>query len=110
MQIFGLLTNTYTDGTAGVANIQPDLGKSGMGVYLRYKPELFPKLFETRMMGEEYYFVSLEPGTNDFELAELRNQGELKLLNPGEQREIDIEIGVLDDSKEIVSFQRSLNI
>lgn len=110
LQVFGLQPNTNKDGTAGVAIIQPALGESGMGVYLRYKPEQFPKLFETRMMGEGHYFVSLEPATNDFGRAELRNRGELKLLNPGEQRKFDIEIGVLEGSEEIGSFQRSLTI
>jgi hypothetical protein len=104
LEVFELQPNTGRDGTAGIAIIQPGLGESGMGVYLRYKPEQFPKLFETRMMGEGHYFVSLEPGTNEFGRAELRRRGEMNFLHPGERREFELEIGVLEGHQEIEAF------
>jgi hypothetical protein len=108
LQVFSLQPRVDKNGTASIAIIQSNLGKSGMGVYLRYKPEQFPKLFETRMLGEGHYFVSLEPGTNDFGRKELHRKSEINVLQPGENRVFDLEIGVLDGEQEIKSFQNSL--
>lgn len=109
LQVFALQPRTNHHGFAGVAIVNPALGENGMGVYLRYRPEQFPKFIETRMMGEGHYFVSLEPCTNGFGRAELRQKGELTFLQPGEKRVFDLEIGLLEGAQEIEVFQASLN-
>lgn len=108
LQVFALQPRANREGFAGAAIVNPALGESGMAVYLRYRPEQFPKFIETRMMGEGHYFVSLEPCTNGFGRAELRQKGELTFLQPGEKRIFDLEIGVLEGAQEIETFQASL--
>jgi hypothetical protein len=108
LEVFQLRLRADKNGIAGVAIINPNLSENGMGVYIRYKPEQFPNFIETRMMGEGQYFVSLEPCTNGFGRAELRRKKEMIILQPGECRKYDLEIGVLEGKEEIKSFQNTL--
>ena len=108
LQVFELNPISSGDGSNQLAIINPKLGTSGMGVYIKYKPLQLPKLFETRMMGEGHYFVSLEPCTNSFGRAELIRKNEMPILLPGETKVFDLEIGVLDGSNEIQLFQESM--
>ena len=58
-----------------------------------------------RMLGEGTYGVAMEPTTNrDAGRFDARERGELVMLEPGETRRYDIEIGVLDGAGEIDAF------
>jgi hypothetical protein len=57
------------------------------------------------MMGEGQYAVGMEPCSNGFGRQEARRQGDLIELDPGESRQYDIEIGVLDGADEIERFR-----
>jgi hypothetical protein len=59
-----------------------------------------------RMLGEGIYGVAMEPTTNrDAGRSDARERGELAFLAPGEAREYDLEIGVLDGLAAIESFE-----
>ena len=45
------------------------------------------------MMGEGQYAVGIEPCTNGFGRDEVRRAGELIVLQPGEKRIYDLEVG-----------------
>jgi hypothetical protein len=57
------------------------------------------------MLGEGTYGVAMEPTTNrDAGRFDARERGELAYLPPGEARNYEIEIGVLDGSAAIDAF------
>lgn len=64
-----------------------------------------PYFSEWKMMGEGDYVVGMEPcNTKCMNRSDLRQQGLLPFLEPGETREIRLEIGVLSGDAEIRAF------
>jgi hypothetical protein len=81
-------------GTVPVAVVNRRLG---LGVYQVYRQDQFPFHTMWRMLGEGTYAVAMEPTTNrDAGRFDARERGELAFLAPGEMRNYDLEIGVLD--------------
>lgn len=77
----------------------------GFGFYIKYQKEQLPVLIEWKMNGEGTYVVGMEPATNRADGRSLeRQEGRLILLEPGESRFYNIEIGVLSDQDEIGEF------
>jgi len=94
-------------GTVPVAIVNRDLG---LGAYQLYRKEQFPFHTMWRMLGEGIYGVAMEPTTNrDAGRFDARERGELAFLAPGESREYDLEIGVLDGQAAIDSFEARVN-
>jgi hypothetical protein len=60
------------------------------------------------MMGEGQYVVGIEPCTNLFGREAVRQAGELIVLQPGERREYDLEVGVLAGAHEIARFREEV--
>jgi hypothetical protein len=90
-------------GTVPVAIVNRELG---LGAYQVYRKEQFPFHTMWRMLGEGIYGVAMEPTTNrDAGRSDARERGELAFLDPGESREYDLEIGVLDGLAAIDSFE-----
>jgi hypothetical protein len=74
----------------------------GVGAYLSYRKSQLPCFTEWKHMGEGEYVVGMEPGTNPpIGRAAARERGELTLLQPGERRVFDIEIGIVDGKSEL---------
>ncbi len=94
-------------GTVPVAIVNRALG---LGAYQLYRKEQFPFHTMWRMLGEGIYGVAMEPTTNrDAGRFDARERGELAFLAPGESREYDLEIGVLDGQAAIDSFEARVN-
>lgn len=94
-------------GTVPVAIVNRALG---LGAYQLYRKEQFPFHTMWRMLGEGIYGVAMEPTTNrDAGRFDARERGELGFLAPGESREYDLEIGVLDGQAAIDSFEARVN-
>jgi len=91
-------------GRVPVAIVNSALG-DGLGLYVRYDPSTLPRYIEWRMMGEGQYAVGIEPCSNGFGREEVRRRGELIELEPGDSREYEIEIGVLDGAEAIERFR-----
>ena len=70
-----------------------------------YDRAQLPRYIEWRMMGEGQYAVGIEPCTNGFGRDEVRRAGELIVLQPGEKRIYDLEVGVLDGAAAIERFR-----
>jgi hypothetical protein len=86
---------TGPDPWATVAFVNPELD-GGLGLFLRFDTRTLPFLNEWKMMGQGDYVVGIEPCNAPCEnRAVLREQGLLPLLEPGETREMTVEIGVL---------------
>jgi hypothetical protein len=61
------------------------------------------------MMGEGTYVVGMEPGNCLVEgRAKERERGTLQYIQPGEVREFDLELGVLDSADAIRSLEEEL--
>jgi len=95
------------DGRVSVAIVNPKLGR-GTGMYVRYDPSTLPRYIEWRMMGEGQYAVGIEPCSNGFGRENVRAQGELITLAPGESRRYEIEIGILDGARAIAGFRKGV--
>jgi hypothetical protein len=95
-------------GKVAVAIVNPRLGNGGQGLYVRYDSRTMPRYIEWRMMGEGQYAVGIEPCTNTFGREEVRRLGELIVLQPGDRRVYEIEVGILDGAEQIASFRNEV--
>ena len=95
-----------SDGGIVVALVNRNLG-DGFGYYIEYKKSQLPHFTEWKMMDEGTYVVGTEPCTMPlYPRSELREQGKLEFLKPGEERTIELEIGVVDSARQIRSIER----
>jgi len=101
-QVFVHEIAAEADGTVPVAVVNRTLG---LGLYELFRRDQLPHHFVWRMLGEGTYVVGIEPCTTRVEgrLA-ARERGELIVLGPGERREYDLELGVLDGAGAIDAF------
>ena len=58
------------------------------------------------MMGEGQYAVGIEPCTSGFGRAQVEAAGEMIWLEPGDRREYDLEVGILDGAPAIQEFRQ----
>jgi hypothetical protein len=95
------------DGRVPVAIINPALnGGAGLGLYVVYHRSQMPNYIEWRMMGEGQYAVGIEPCTSGFGREQVEAAGEMIWLEPGDRREYDLEVGILDGAQEIQAFRQ----
>lgn len=92
---------TDEGGRATTAIVNPALALSesrkGLGVYCTFRPEQLPRFTEWKMMGEGTYVVGMEPANcSVLGRAQEREAGTLARLAPGQVRQYDLEIGVLE--------------
>ena len=77
----------------------------GLGRSLRYHTAGHPFLNEWKMLNEVDCVVGFEPvNAKTVNRSVLRAEGRLPMREPGEQREMDIEIGFLKGKGEIDAF------
>jgi hypothetical protein len=67
-----------------------------------------PNYIEWRMMGEGQYAVGSEPCSNGFGRKQVEEAGEFIWLEPGEIRQYDLEVGILDGEAEIAAFRERI--
>ncbi len=78
-----------------------------LALYLKVRADTLPYISEWKMMGEGDYVVGVEPcNVQILNRGELRSRGTLPFLDPGESRQMVVEIGVLDGAEEIEAFER----
>jgi hypothetical protein len=91
-------------GWAYCAMVNPALG-DGLGLWVQFKADTLPFMNEWKMMGQGDYVVGMEPCNVPCQSrAALAESGMLATLAPGETREMDLTIGVLEGSAEIAAF------
>ncbi len=90
-----------SEGYAYAALVNRSLS-GGLGLYIRFSIGTLPYLNEWKMLGEGDYVLGIEPvNTIILNRSELRKSGRLPLIEPGEVREMEVEIGVLEGGDEI---------
>jgi hypothetical protein len=78
---------------------------AGIGAYEVFNKNQLPIHFIWRMLGEGSYVTGIEPSTNRTSgRMDARERGELNILQPGDQRTYDIELGFLDGAAEVEAF------
>ena len=89
------------EGMVTAALINRALG-DGFGFYIRYRQAELPKFVQWKMMGAGAYVVGMEPSNCWVGgRAQERASRELQFLEPAEQREYLLEIGLLTSAAEI---------
>ncbi len=85
--------------------LQPRGAPAGLGLYLAFGAASLPFLNEWRMLADGDYVVGVEPAnTKVVNRAALRREGRLPMLQPGEAREMEVELGVLEGPEELEAF------
>jgi hypothetical protein len=83
---------------------------AGFGAYEVFNRNQLPYHFIWRMLGQGTYVVGIEPSTNRTSgRRPARESGELIILQPGEARHYDLELGALDGSEAIEAFARRVD-
>ena len=78
---------------------------AGFGAYEVFNRNQLPRHFIWRMLGQGTYVVGIEPSTNRTSgRLPAREAGELIVLQPGESRAYDLELGALNGSDAIDAF------
>jgi len=80
----------------------------GIGVSMTYPKAEFPRFIQWKMMNRGEYVVGIEPGNITGNRVQMRADGTLEMLAPGEERTFSIELGVLSGIEEIKNFTRSI--
>ncbi len=90
------------DGTVPVAIVNR---ARAIGAYEVFRTDQLPHHFVWRMLGEGSYVVGIEPSTNQpAGRLDARERGELIILEPGQKRVYDLELGALAGIAEIDAF------
>lgn len=77
----------------------------GIGAYEVFNVNQLPIHFVWRMLGEGSYVVGIEPSTNHTDgRLPARERGELIILQPGDTRVYDLELGALNGAAELNAF------
>lgn len=96
------------EGYALAAMINPRL-EQGVGLYLKFRKESLPYLNEWKMLGAGDYVTGIEPvNTKTAGLSTLKKEHRLPWIEPGETREMEVEIGVLYGMREINGFSEKV--
>lgn len=100
-QVFFHKMKACQDGKACAALINSQLG-DGIGLCVQFDPKELPVLNEWKNMQLGDYALGIDPANAPvLSRVELREKGLLQTLDPGEVRDITIEISILDGEKEI---------
>jgi len=98
------------DGYVWAATINPTLWRGEpFGVYVKYRKEQLPRFIEWKMMGEGDYVVGMEPANCGVEGRNVdREKGTLVFLEPGEERQYQLELGLIVGEDEYEEFRSHL--
>jgi len=109
-QAFFIDHDADTRGMVNIALVNPEFGGGqGLGLYLAYPKAELPHYTHWKMAGEGTYVTGLQPGNCLPEgRSSARQNGRLRLLNPGESATFHLEIGVLATPQDRADFEARL--
>jgi hypothetical protein len=72
----------------------------GLGLYIKFRKKELPRFIEWKMMGEGTYALGMEPA-NCFVMGRARERelGTLQYIEPQEEKEFHLEVGVLEGNE-----------
>jgi hypothetical protein len=78
----------------------------GLGAYVLFRKDQFSHFVQWKMMGEGEYVVGLEPSNAKPEGRDkARSGGELELLEPGDKKVFEFEIGVVESENALMDLK-----
>lgn len=84
--------------------------KLEVGIYVRFNKQQLPEFTQWKQLGEAEYVMGLEPGNcRPIGLTAQEKRGRLEVLQPGEHKKVDLEIGILIDGEEIRRFEQMMS-
>jgi hypothetical protein len=90
----------------GFASAMLENRNIGLGLFVRYRQKELPRFIQWKMVGEGEYVLGLEPANCLVEgRAKERERGTLQFLEPGEERQFLVQVGVLDGNTAIEQFK-----
>lgn len=93
------------DGTVITALVNRNI-HGGFGFYVKYNQNQLPRFTEWKMMGAGTYVVGMEPANCRVEgRAQERAAGRLQMIEPGETRRYELELGVLTSEEAISELE-----
>lgn len=99
-----------TDDRGWAAVVNPELD-NGLGLYVKYELDRLPVLVQWKMMGQGTYVMGMEPAnTYGIGMSRQNSLGFLRSLEPGQEVDYRLEIGVLDGPDEIGAFEREVTV
>lgn len=105
-QVFYHETSSDSDGIVTVALINEKLP---LGLYIRYSKDRLKNLVQWKMLGQGAYVLGIEPANCHVEgRAAERARGTLEFLPPGDRRQFDLELGVLDSEVEFREWRAKI--
>lgn len=105
--VFTLRLRAKKDGITYVGIINTKLN---IGLYVKFSKNELSKFTLWKQLGEGDYVVGLEPG-NCYPIGRVaaKKRKELEYLYPGENRNFNLEIGVLSSEEEIQKFEENVS-
>ncbi len=92
---------------AGILN--PHL-EQGLGMYISANTNALPYISQWKSAANKEYVLAIEPvNTKVANRVQLREEGILPYLNPGEEKEMVVEIGVLEGAQQLLAFENKVN-
>lgn len=80
--------------------------KLEVGLYVRFNKFQLPEFTQWQQLGEAEYVMGLEPANcRPGGLTAQDARGKLEMLKPGEQKKVELEIGILSDADAIRRFE-----
>lgn len=84
--------------------------KLEVGIYVRFNKKQLPEFTQWKQLGDAEYVMGLEPANcRPIGLAAQEKRGRLEVLQAGEQKKIELEIGILTDGEEIKQFEKMVS-
>jgi hypothetical protein len=98
-------------GSDGFASALVANRKLQLGLFLQYRQRELPKFTQWKMVGEGEYVLGMEPANCWVQgRAKERERGTLQFLDPNEEREFVVRIGVLEGDTMMEHFIRENNL
>jgi hypothetical protein len=108
-QVFIHSLEKEQDGRATVALIDERDRANMWGVYLQKDESQLPYLFEFKMMGQSDYQLGLEPtNTGPYGRKEELQAGRIQMIEPGEERQFDLNLGIIDGNKKVERMKQMI--
>ncbi len=90
----------------GMVNLGIVNEKLNIGLFVKYPKSEFPYFIEWKQTGQGEYVVGLEPANSTGRnRAEMRRDGTLEFIEPGQERQFTLELGVITGVDEISELE-----
>jgi hypothetical protein len=100
------------EGNCNIAFINPEFNsRQGLGIWLKYNKDSLPYLIQWKYLAEGEYVCGLEPANSFIRGRKIeREEGNVKIMKPGEKVQNKIEVTILESKNDIERFKSCYSI